>query len=273
MDKILPVLSLGGIMSILQLLRYKNPQNYIQAIQFLAKSGSPYAIELLREIAQRAKDPKMREYCQKAASHIKKQLISEHQDAKSKRKRITDNSIHIEILMALAFLSLDDFQSRNAQRAVARAYALDMDLLNNTDYSRVAEQVFTNRIQDIEEEIRDFVKQEVKNNRSLKSSYPFYMYLIDVPVVVAIGGTILAVPNADYIRRFLQWQIENNDFIDWDVLMWIAGAVLLLVTGRVLAIAYEQNQKQKLSGWEKEARHLAISHLEGEIQKLVAASR
>jgi hypothetical protein len=260
------------MMTVLQLLSDKNPQNDVQAIQFLAKSGSPYAIELLREIVKRSKDEKMREYSQKAANHIKKQLVSEHTELKGKRKRITDNSIHIEILMALAFVSLDDFQSNYAKRAVARAYALDMDLLDNELYYDVAEKVFPNRVQNIEDEVQDFVKQEVKNGRVLKSNYPFYMYLIDVPIVMVIGAVLLAIPNFDWVRRFVEYQLDNNRFIDWDILTIIAFVLIILMAGRLLHLAFEQWQNKQLRGWEKEARHLAITHLEGEIKKFVTAS-
>jgi hypothetical protein len=257
--------------TVLQLLSDKNPQNDVQAIQFLAKSGSPYAIELLREIVKRSKDAKMREYSQKAANHIKKQLISEHNELKGKRKRITDNSIHVEILMALAFVSLDDFQSSNAKRAVARAFALDMDLLDNELYYDVAEQVFPNRVQSIEDELVDFVKQEVKNGRVLKSNYPFYMYLIDVPIVMVMGAILLAIPNIDWVRRFVEYQIDNNRFIDWDMVTIVALVLIVIMAGRLAHLVYEQWQQKQLRGWEKEARHLAITHLETEIQKFVTA--
>jgi hypothetical protein len=259
-------------MTVLQLLSDLNPQNDILAVQFLAKSGSPYAIDLLREIAKRAKDPKMRDYSQKAANHIKKQLVSEHKELKGKRKRVTDNSIHVEILMALAYMALDDFQSQNAKRNVARAFALDMDMLDNELYYDVAEKVFPNRVQNIEDEVIDFVKQEVKNGRVLKSNYPFYMYLIDVPIVLVIGAILIAIPNFDWARRFVEYQIENNRFIDWDILTIIALVIIVIMAGRLIHLAFEQWQNKQLRGWEKEARHLAITHLEGEIKKFVTAS-
>jgi hypothetical protein len=262
-------------MNILRLLTDKNPHNDVQTIQFLAKSGSPYAIELLKELAQRSKDEKMREYSKKAMLHVRKQVMTEAAENKGKRQKLTDLSIHIEILMALAMVTLDDFQqSKVSKRAVARAYSMDSDLLNNPDYQDVATQVFHNSLQGVEEELQSFVIQEVKNHRTLKSSYPFYMYFVDVPVVMILGGAMLAAANWEYVRRFAEWQWENNEFLhklNIEVLGVVALILIFLVAGRLLVIIIEQTRSKKVSGWEKEARLLAIAHLEDEIKKLSAA--
>ena len=52
----------------------------------------------------------------------------------------------------------------------------------------------------------------------------------------------------------------------------IAFVVILIMAGRLLHLAFEQWQNKQLRGWEKEARHSAIRHLESEIQKIVSAS-
>lgn len=262
-------------MNIIRLLSDKNPQNDLQIMQFLAKSPSPYTIELLKELAERSQDMKMREYSRKAMLHIKKQLIAENEANKGKKKRLTDMSIHVEILMALALVCLDDFQkTKISKRAVARAYCLDMELLEKIDYQEIAQEVFQNSLQGIEDDLRDFVKQEVKNQRALKSKYPFYMYLIDVPVVMILGAAIIAAPNTENIRRFLEWQWENNDFLhtlNFEMLGVIALILIFLVAGRLILILIGQTRSKNVDGWEKEARQAAIAHLEGEIAKLSAA--
>jgi hypothetical protein len=261
-------------MNIVRLLSDKNPQNDVQTIQFLAKSGSPYAIELLKELAQRSKDAKMREYSQKAMLHVKKQLLADAQANKGKRQKLTDLSIHVEILMALAMVCLDDFQqSKVSKRAVARAYSMDMDLLNDSDYQDIATQVFHNSLQNVEDELQAFVKQEVKNHRTLNSKYPFYMYLIDAPVAVVFGLTLLALYEFDDTIDFIEDHVIDNDFLalNMEMVSLIAFILIALCAGRLLAIIFAQTQSKQLKGWEKEARVLAIAHLEGEIKKLSAA--
>lgn len=262
-------------MSIISLLSDKNPKNDLQVIQFLAKTGSPYAVELLRELAQRSKDEKMREYSKKAMLHIKKQIVSENEANKGKRKKLTNFDIHVEITMALALVLSDDFQqSKAAKRAVARAYTMDADLLNNEQYAQIAQGVFHESLHDIEVELRDFIKHDIRGIRALKSNYPFYMYLIDVPVVILLGAAILAIPNFDYVRRFFEWQLETNDFLltfDPNILAGIGFVLAFLVAGRLFWLIIEQGRTKDVKGWEKEARTMAITHLENEIKKLSTA--
>lgn len=262
-------------MSIIRLLSDKNPKNDVQVIQFLAKSGSPYAVELLRELAQRSKDEKMREYSKKAMLHIKKQIVSENEANKGKRKKLTDLDIHVEITMALALVLSDDFQqSKAAKRAVSRAYSMDSDLLNNEQYAQIAQAVFHQSLFAIEEELQEFIKHDIRGMRALKSNYPFYMYLIDVPVVLLLGAAILAIPNVDYVRRFFEWQLESNTFLqslDPNLLAGFGVVLAFLVAGRLVWLIIEQSRSKDVSGWEKEARTMAINHLENEIKKLSTA--
>jgi hypothetical protein len=260
-------------MNIIQLLRQKNPQALAQAVQILASSASPYAIELLREIAQRSKDTRLQDSCKKAALQIRREIAANFQ-AKGKRKTVTALETHAEILVSLAYYSLDDLQAKNAQRAVARAYCFDKDVFKRDSlYQDIAEKVFHTEHYNLESRIADFLWQDVKHHRTLKSNYPFYMYFIDVPIVIICGLILLGVSNLANLRSFIRLGTGSGAELDPTVLMIIAVAILFTLGGRIAYIIFEQWAKKKQFGWEKEAEQLAIAHLEGEIQKIVAVPR
>ena len=63
----------------------------------------------------------------------------------------------------------------------------------------------------------------------------------------------------------------NSDEINWDIVQIVAFILTLIVVTRIFYLLYEQWEKKKLLGWEKEARQMAIDNLESEIAKLSAA--
>jgi hypothetical protein len=274
----------------LELVENKKPEGRMELINRLAVSTSPYALLLLQEMLDHEKDAAILGYAHQAMPSVKEQIFHAYKDARVMEKEKAKKEFsklesaavqeHIEALLALSAYQSQHGELNPAKRHFAYAYALDSQILQNSNAYDLGAWLFAQYPENVEEKIKEYIQEHNRIERVYERKYPFYIYLFDYSLVAAwiIFIAFCLVTYLDLSQEYGA-RCGRRTCINWDAAIAddfariapmlprepIVIAILILVIGTGLRLYHYILQSQNVLqnfNWLDEARDNVFEDIE-----------